>query len=156
MGRKRKFKLFPRYRKPSLSVIIGISQAKRQLRKNLGLSGVHRSSKWLSYKKQSIKRKYIPFWNTEAGRLFRFLNKEQKKVSSKMGGKYKKDFLVSPEITLSEDEEHYHGWVTIVAFTSNSRPTHLSDLIKLFQSELEQPGQLLGLNLLTEEVEVKR
>jgi len=156
MGRKRKFKLFPRYRKPSLSVIIGISQVKRQLRRDLGLSGVHRPSKWLSYKKQSIKRKYIPFRDTEAGRLFRFLKKEQKKVSSKMGCKYRREFLVSPEITLSEDEEHYHGWVTIVAFFSNSQPEHLGDLVKLLQSELKQLGRLLGLNLLTEEVEVKR
>jgi len=65
-------------KKPSLSTILGISQAKRQLRKDLGLSVVHRPRKLLSYKKQSIKRKYIPFWDTEVGRLSRFLSKKMK------------------------------------------------------------------------------
>jgi len=76
--------------------------------------------------------------------------------SLKRKKKFKKDYLAPVEITLTEEEEHFHGWATVIAFVSNNRPKNISDLVKLLQSELEQPGQLLGLNLFTDEIDVRR
>ncbi len=37
-----KFKVFPRYRRPSLSTLLGISQAKRRIKKATGIAQVER------------------------------------------------------------------------------------------------------------------
>jgi hypothetical protein len=62
-----------RYRKPSLKTVLGITKAKRQLKKNLGLSGVSKLTNPVGSLKRQAKRSVG--YESEPMKLFRFLGR---------------------------------------------------------------------------------
>ena len=61
-------KLF-RYRRPSLKTILGITAAKKQIKKDLGITSLLKPFRWWPNQKRRIKREIG--YESEAGRLVR-------------------------------------------------------------------------------------
>lgn len=62
-----------RYRKPSLKTVLGVTKAKRRLKKELGLSAVTRVTNAPANAKRRLKRKVG--YESEPMKLFRFLTR---------------------------------------------------------------------------------
>lgn len=62
-----------RYRKPSLKTVLGITKAKRQLRKDLGLWGTSKLANPVASLKRKAKRELG--YESEPLKLFRFLRR---------------------------------------------------------------------------------
>jgi len=60
---------FFRYRRPSLKTLLGITKAKRQIKRDLGITALLNPFRWLPNQKRRIKRKLG--YESEAGRLLR-------------------------------------------------------------------------------------
>jgi hypothetical protein len=60
---------FFRYRRPSLSTVLGITKAKKRLKKELGITDALKPFRWWTNQKRKIKRKVG--YESEAGRLIR-------------------------------------------------------------------------------------
>ena len=60
---------FFRYRRPSLKTLLGITKAKKQLKKDLGITALLKPFRWWPNKKRQIKRKIG--YESDVGRLFR-------------------------------------------------------------------------------------
>jgi hypothetical protein len=60
---------FFRYRKPSLKTILGITKAKKQIKKDLGITALLKPFRWWTNKKRKIKRDVG--YESDAGRLIR-------------------------------------------------------------------------------------
>lgn len=60
---------FFRYRRPSLKTILGITKAKKQIKKNLGITSLLRPLRWWPNQKRKIKRDIG--YESDAGRLIR-------------------------------------------------------------------------------------
>jgi hypothetical protein len=60
---------FFRYRRPSLKTILGITKAKRRLKKELGITDAMKPFRWWTNTKRRFKRKIG--YESDAGRLIR-------------------------------------------------------------------------------------
>ncbi len=60
---------FFRYRRPSLKTLLGVTRAKKRLKKELGITALLKPLRWLPNQKRRIKRK--TGYESEAGRLIR-------------------------------------------------------------------------------------
>ena len=72
-----KFKVFPRYRRPSLNTALGISQAKRRIKKATGIADVQR----VINTPKNVERRFLrrAGYYSEPMKLFRFLGRIFKK-----------------------------------------------------------------------------
>ena len=61
-------KLF-RYRRPSLNTLLGITKAKKQIKKELGITAAMKPLRWWTNQKRRFKRKIG--YESDAGRLIR-------------------------------------------------------------------------------------
>lgn len=61
-------KLF-RYRRPSLKTVLGVTKAKKRLKKELGITALMKPVRWWPNKKRQIKRRIG--YESPAGRLIR-------------------------------------------------------------------------------------
>ncbi len=60
---------FFRYRRPSLKTLIGVTKAKKRLKKELGITVLMKPVRWLPNQKRRLKRKIG--YESGAGRLIR-------------------------------------------------------------------------------------
>lgn len=60
---------FFRYRKPSLKTLLGITAAKKRIKKDLGITAILRPFRWWGNKKRKLKRAIG--YESEAGRMIR-------------------------------------------------------------------------------------
>lgn len=60
---------FFRYRRPSLKTLLGITKAKKRLKKELGITALMKPVRWLPNQKRRLKRKIG--YESDAGRLLR-------------------------------------------------------------------------------------
>lgn len=60
---------FFRYRRPSLKTLLGVTKAKKRLKKELGITALMKPVRWLPNQKRRLKRKIG--YESEAGRLLR-------------------------------------------------------------------------------------
>jgi hypothetical protein len=60
---------FFRYRRPSWKTILGVTQAKKRLKKDLGITTLLKPLRWWPNQKRSLKRKLG--YESEAGRIIR-------------------------------------------------------------------------------------
>jgi hypothetical protein len=60
---------FFRYRRPSLETMLGITQAKKRLKKELGITALLKPVRWWPNQKRRLKRRIG--YESEAGRLIR-------------------------------------------------------------------------------------
>ncbi|HVX62514.1 MAG TPA: hypothetical protein VHC19_17990 [Pirellulales bacterium] len=60
---------FFRYRRPSLKTLIGVTKAKKRLKKELGITVLMKPVRWLPNQKRRLKRKIG--YESNAGRLIR-------------------------------------------------------------------------------------
>jgi hypothetical protein len=60
---------FFRYRRPSLKTVLGITKAKKRVKKELGITALMKPFRWWPNKKRQIKREVG--YESEAGRLIR-------------------------------------------------------------------------------------
>jgi hypothetical protein len=61
-------KLF-RYRRPSLTTVLGVTKAKKRIKKELGITDALKPFRWWTNQKRKIKRKIG--YESDAGRLIR-------------------------------------------------------------------------------------
>jgi hypothetical protein len=60
---------FFRYRRPSIKTILGITKAKKRIKKDLGITALLKPFRWTTNQKRRIKRKIG--YESNAGRLIR-------------------------------------------------------------------------------------
>ena len=60
---------FFRYRKPSLKTVLGITKAKKRIKKDLGITALLKPFRWWTNEKRKIKRKVG--YESDAGRVIR-------------------------------------------------------------------------------------
>ena len=60
---------FFRYRRPSLKTLLGVTKAKKRLKKELGITDLMKPVRWLPNQKRRLKRKIG--YESDAGRLLR-------------------------------------------------------------------------------------
>ena len=60
---------FFRYRRPSLNTFLGVTKAKKQVKKELGITAAMKPFRWWTNQKRRFKRKIG--YESEAGRLIR-------------------------------------------------------------------------------------
>jgi hypothetical protein len=60
---------FLRYRRPSLKTLLGVTKAKKQIKKDLGITALLKPFRWWPNQKRRIKREIG--YESEAGRLVR-------------------------------------------------------------------------------------
>ena len=60
---------FFRYRRPSLKTLLGVTRAKKQIKKDLGITALLKPLRWWPNQKRRIKRKLG--YESEVGRLVR-------------------------------------------------------------------------------------
>jgi hypothetical protein len=60
---------FFRYRRPSLKTLLGVTKAKKQIKKDLGITALLKPFRWWPNQKRRIKREIG--YESEAGRLVR-------------------------------------------------------------------------------------
>jgi hypothetical protein len=60
---------FFRYRRPSLKTLLGVTAAKKRIKKDLGITALLKPFRWWPNKKRQIKREIG--YESEAGRLIR-------------------------------------------------------------------------------------
>ena len=60
---------FFRYRRPSLKTVLGVTKAKKQIKKELGITAALKPFRWLTNTKRRIKRNVG--YESEAGRMVR-------------------------------------------------------------------------------------
>ena len=60
---------FFRYRRPSLNTLLGITKAKKQIKKDLGITDAMKPFRWWTNTKRQFKRKVG--YESDAGRLIR-------------------------------------------------------------------------------------
>lgn len=60
---------FFRYRRPSLKTLLGVTKAKKRLKKELGITGLMKPLRWWPNQKRRLKRKIG--YESDAGRLLR-------------------------------------------------------------------------------------
>jgi len=60
---------FFRYRRPSLKTVLGVTKAKKQIKKELGITAALKPFRWWTNTKRRIKRKVG--YESEAGRMVR-------------------------------------------------------------------------------------
>jgi hypothetical protein len=60
---------FFRYRRPSLKTVLGITKAKKQIKKELGITALLKPFRWWPNQKRRLKREVG--YESEAGRLIR-------------------------------------------------------------------------------------
>lgn len=60
---------FFRYRRPSLKTLLGVTKAKKEINKELGITALLRPFRWWPNKKRQIKREIG--YESDAGRLIR-------------------------------------------------------------------------------------
>jgi hypothetical protein len=60
---------FLRYRKPSLKTVLGVTKAKKRLKKDLGITQATKPLRWWTNQKRTVKRR--AGYESSAGRLLR-------------------------------------------------------------------------------------
>ncbi|MBS0209132.1 MAG: hypothetical protein JSS27_09280 [Planctomycetes bacterium] len=60
---------FFRYRRPSLKTLLGVTKAKKRIKKDLGITALLKPLRWWPNKKRQLKREIG--YESEAGRLIR-------------------------------------------------------------------------------------
>ena len=60
---------FFRYRRPSLKTVLGVTKAKKRLKKEIGITALLKPVRWLPNQKRRLKRKIG--YESDAGRLIR-------------------------------------------------------------------------------------